>query len=74
MAVLAVGVLVVGVLCFVNGAIGPGVAKLVGHPVAAAIALLLQRVADRRAGRAAGVAGAGVLVVAGAALTILWWA
>ncbi|WP_406641108.1 hypothetical protein [Amycolatopsis sp. WGS_07] len=73
MAVLAVGVLVVGVLCFVNGASGPGVLKLVGHPVAAVIVLVLQRVADRRVGKVAGVAGVGVLVVAAVALGVLWW-
>ncbi|MFD2471214.1 hypothetical protein [Amycolatopsis silviterrae] len=74
MAVLAVGVLVVGVLCVVNGASGPGVLKLVGHPVAAVIVLALQRVADRRVGKTAACAGVVVLVVAAAALGVLWWA
>ncbi|WP_244223592.1 hypothetical protein [Amycolatopsis circi] len=73
MAVLAVGVLVVGVLCLVNGASGPGVLKLVGHPVAAVIMLALQRIADRRVGKAAAFAGVGVLVVAVAAFSVLWW-
>ncbi|MGV9300514.1 hypothetical protein [Amycolatopsis sp. NPDC003676] len=73
MAVLAVGVLVVGVLCLVNGASGPGVLKLVGHPVAAVIVLALQRIADRRVGKVAALAGAGVLVVAGVAFGVLWW-
>ncbi|MET9264947.1 hypothetical protein [Amycolatopsis sp. NPDC004079] len=73
MAVLAVGVLVVGVLCLVNGASGPGALKLVGHPVAAVIVLALQRIADRRAGKVAALAGAGVLVVAGVAFGVLWW-
>ncbi len=73
LAVLALGVLVVGVLCLVNGAPGPGPLKLVGHPVAAVIALVLQRVADRRVGKVAVGAGAGVLVVAGAAFSLLWW-
>ncbi|EFL05094.1 predicted protein [Streptomyces sp. AA4] len=73
MAVLAVGVLIVGVLCLVNGAPGPGVLKLVGHPVAAVIMLALQRIADRRAGKAAVAAGVGVLVVAGVAFSLLWW-
>ncbi|WP_245633921.1 hypothetical protein [Amycolatopsis jejuensis] len=57
-----------------NGASGPGVAMLVGHPVAAVVALGLQRIADRRYGRVAALAGAGVLVVAALALTMLWWA
>ncbi|MBB1157495.1 MULTISPECIES: hypothetical protein [Amycolatopsis] len=73
LAVLAIGVLVVGVLCLVNGAPGPGPLKLAGHPVAAVIALVLQRVADRRAGKAAVGAGVGVLVVAGVAFSLLWW-
>ncbi|WP_244194595.1 hypothetical protein [Amycolatopsis echigonensis] len=73
MAVLAVGVLVVGVLCLVNGAPGPGPLKLVGHPVAAVIMLALQRIADRRTGKVAVGAGAGVLVVAGVAFSALWW-
>ncbi|WP_240691566.1 hypothetical protein [Amycolatopsis nivea] len=73
LAVLALGVLVVGVLCLVNGAPGPGPLKLVGHPVAAVIALVLQRVADRRVGKVAVGAGAGVLVVAGVAFSLLWW-
>ncbi|MBB4686059.1 hypothetical protein [Amycolatopsis jiangsuensis] len=72
LAVLAVGVLGVGVACLANGAPGPGVPLLVGHPVAAVAALLLQRVADRRNGRVAGFAGAAVLVVAAVALTVLW--
>ncbi|GAA3540890.1 hypothetical protein GCM10022222_25650 [Amycolatopsis ultiminotia] len=71
---LAVGVLGVGVACVVTGVPGPGVSMLVGHPVAAVVALLLQRVADRRYGRVAGLAGCGVLVVAIVALTVFWWA
>ncbi|GAA1035348.1 MULTISPECIES: hypothetical protein [Amycolatopsis] len=73
MAVLAIGVLVVGVLCLVKGASGPGVLKLVGHPLAAVIVLALQRIADRRAGKVAAVAGVGVVAVAGAAFCVLWW-
>ncbi|MFE3177241.1 hypothetical protein ACFXPA_31225 [Amycolatopsis sp. NPDC059090] len=73
MAVLAIGVLVVGGLCLVNGASGPGVLKLVGHPLAAVIALALQRIADRRVGKVAAVAGVGVVAVAAAAFCVLWW-
>ncbi|WIX79611.1 hypothetical protein QRX50_02050 [Amycolatopsis carbonis] len=74
LAVLAVGVLGVGAVCLATGAPGPSVLLLVGHPVAAVAALVLQRVADRRYGRAAGLAGFGVLVVAFVALTVFWWA
>ncbi|MEW2498957.1 hypothetical protein AB0878_00580 [Amycolatopsis sp. NPDC047767] len=74
LAVLAVGVLGVGAVCLATGAPGPSVLLLVGHPVAAVAALVLQRVADRRYGRTAGLAGLGVLVVAFVALTVFWWA
>jgi hypothetical protein len=61
-------------VCLATGAPGPGAAMLVGHPVAAVVGLLLQRVADRRYGRVAGMAGAGVLVVAMAVLVVFWLA
>ncbi|MFF0147156.1 hypothetical protein ATK36_2334 [Amycolatopsis sulphurea] len=73
MAALAVGVLAVWVVCWVTGAPGPGVPMLAGHPVAAVAGLALQRVADRRNGRIAGLAGGGVLVVAVVALLVFWW-
>ncbi|WUL72190.1 hypothetical protein OG943_42780 [Amycolatopsis sp. NBC_00345] len=74
LAVLAVGVLGVAVVCLVTGAPGPGLFLLIGHPVAAVAALLVQRVADRRNGAVAGVAGVGVLVITLVALTLFWWA
>jgi hypothetical protein len=72
--VLAVGVLGAAVVCALTSAPGPGLFLLVGHPVAAVVALVAQRVADRRNGAVAGVAGAGVLVIAFVALTLFWWA
>ncbi|WP_370542031.1 hypothetical protein [Amycolatopsis sp. FDAARGOS 1241] len=74
LAVLAVGVLGVEVVCLVTDAPGPGLPMLIGHPVAAVVALLLQRFADRRYGRAAGLAGAAVLVVAIVVLAVFWLA
>jgi hypothetical protein len=74
LAVLAVGVLGVAGVCLLTNAPGPGLFLLVGHPVAAVVALLVQRVADRRNGAVAGVAGVGVLVIAFVALTLFWWA
>ncbi|WP_326568472.1 hypothetical protein VSH64_43050 [Amycolatopsis rhabdoformis] len=74
LAVLAVGVLGVEVVCLATGAPGPNALLLIGHPVAAVVALLLQRVADRRYGRTAALAGIGVLLVTFAALTVFWWA
>jgi hypothetical protein len=74
LAVLAVGVLGAAVVCSLTSAPGPGLFLLVGHPVAAVVAFVAQRVADRRNGAVAGVAGAGVLVIAFVALTLFWWA
>ncbi len=73
MAVLAVCVLVVAAICLFTGAPGPGLLMLIGHPVAAVLALLAQRVADTRNGRVAGFAGVGVVVAVTAALSLFWW-
>lgn len=73
LAVLAVGVLVVGVICLFTGAPGPGVASLVGHPVAAVLALAAQRVADRRRGLPAVGAGIAVVLFAVSAATVFWY-
>ncbi|MFJ4097938.1 hypothetical protein [Amycolatopsis japonica] len=73
MVVLAACVLVVAGICLFAGAPGPGPLMLIGHPVAAALALLAQRVADTRNGRIAGFAGLGVVVSVTAALSLFWW-
>ncbi|SEB33037.1 hypothetical protein SAMN04489727_0659 [Amycolatopsis tolypomycina] len=73
LAVLAVGVLGVGVICLFTGAPGPGVASLVGHPVAAGLALGAQRVADRRRGLPAVGAGFAVVLFAVSAATVFWY-
>jgi predicted lipid-binding transport protein (Tim44 family) len=72
LAVLAAGVLVVAGICLVTGAPGPGAVLLVGHPVAAVLALLAQRQADRRTGVPAAGAGVAVLLFAVSALTLFW--
>ncbi len=72
LAVLAVGVLVVAGICLITGAPGPGLLLAVGHPVAAVLALAVQRVADRRNGPIALVAGLGVVAITAAALTFFW--
>ncbi|MGW3958762.1 hypothetical protein ACWED2_03000 [Amycolatopsis sp. NPDC005003] len=74
LTVLAVGVLVVAGGCLFTGAPGPGVTLLVGHPVAAALALVAQRVADRRNGPAAVGAGVAVVLFTVSALTMFWLA
>nr|WP_086677224.1 hypothetical protein [Amycolatopsis pretoriensis] len=72
LTVLAVGVLVVAGIDLYTGAPGPGAALLIGHPVAAALALVAQRVADRRNGLAAAGAGVAVVLFAVSALTLFW--
>ena len=74
LAVLAVGVLVVGAICLYTGVPGPGATMLIGHPVAAVLALLAQRVADRRNGPPAVGAGVAVVLFAVSALTMFWLA
>ncbi|WP_410663128.1 hypothetical protein [Amycolatopsis sp. lyj-84] len=73
MVVLAVLVLAIAGICLFTGAPGPGPLMLIGHPVAAVVALLAQRVADGRTGRVAGFAGLGVVVSVTAALSLFWW-
>ncbi|EME57448.1 hypothetical protein [Amycolatopsis decaplanina] len=73
MAVLAVCVVVIAGICLFTGAPGPGPLMLIGHPVAAVVALLAQRVVDTRNGRVAGFAGLGVVVSVTAALSLFWW-
>lgn len=72
LTVLAVGVLVVAGIDLYTGAPGPGAVLLIGHPVAAALALVAQRVADRRNGPAAAGAGLAVVLFVVSALTLFW--
>ncbi|MEV4149517.1 hypothetical protein AB0J40_38070 [Amycolatopsis sp. NPDC049691] len=72
LTVLALGVLVVGGIDLYTGAPGPGPALLIGHPIAAVLALVAQRVADRRNGVTAAGAGVAVVLFAVSALTLFW--
>jgi hypothetical protein len=72
LAILAAGVLVVAGVCLYTGAPGPGATLLIGHPVAAVLALLAQRVADRRNGPAAAGAAIAVVLFTVSALTLFW--
>ncbi|MFJ9783462.1 hypothetical protein ACIRSS_28060 [Amycolatopsis sp. NPDC101161] len=72
LTVLAVGVLVVAGIDLYTGAPGPGAVLLIGHPVAAALALVAQRVADRRNGATAAGAGLAVVLFVVSALTLFW--
>lgn len=72
LTVLAIGVLVVAGIDLNTGAPGPGAVLLIGHPVAAILALLAQRVADRRNGAPAAGAGVAVVLFTVSALTLFW--
>jgi hypothetical protein len=74
LVVLAVVVLGAGVLGLVTGAPGPGLFMLIGHPVVAILALIAQRVADRKRGLVAGAGMVAVVVLTGLALWLLWLA
>lgn len=73
MVVLAVCVVAIAAICQFTDAPGPGLLMLIGHPVAAVLAVLAQRVADTRNGRVAVFAGVGVVVSVTAALSLFWW-
>jgi predicted lipid-binding transport protein (Tim44 family) len=73
LVVLAVLVLGSEVLALIGTAPGPGVSAMVGHPLAAIVAMIAQRFADRRRGPAAAVAGLVVLGAVAAILVIFWW-
>lgn len=72
LTVLAIGVLVVAGIDLNTGAPGPGAVMLIGHPLAAILALLAQRVADRRNGVPAAGAGVAVVLFTISALTLFW--
>lgn len=56
-----------------NGQQGPGSARLITHLVVAVLALVLQRVADRRHDRVGGLATFGVIAGVVAAIWFWWW-
>ncbi len=72
LVVLTVGVYGVAGVCLFTGAPGPGAVLLTGHPIAAGLALIAQRVADRRSGLPAAGAGLAVVLFTVSALTLFW--
>lgn len=74
MSVLAVIVIVFQVLAWARDMPGPGAWPVVGHILAAVLAVLAQRFADRLTGWAAAAAVLAVVAVAGTALWLFWWA
>jgi hypothetical protein len=73
LAVLAVVLIAVWLLAISHDDPGPRAGVLVGHLAAAALAVALQRVADRRPDRLGRLAPAGVLLLTGAVVTLFWW-
>ena len=72
--VLAAVVVVFQILAWVGKVPGPGLPMVIGHLLAAALALVVQRSADRWAGWRAAISVGGVLAVAGITLWVFWWA
>jgi len=73
LTLLAVIVLGAALICAFREVPGPGAAAMIGHPVAAAVALVAQRFADTKRGIPAGLAGIVVCVAVAVALWIFWW-
>jgi hypothetical protein len=73
LAVLAVVLIAVWLLAISHDDPGPRARLLVGHLAAAAVAVALQRVADRRPDRLGRLASAGVLLLTGTVVALFWW-
>lgn len=74
LVLLALGVTCSGVLSLFTEINGPGAFSLFGHLVAAGLALLAQRYADRHCGAPAAAAALSVLVITVVAVWLFWWA
>ena len=74
MSVLAVVVIVFQVLAWGQNVPGPGAWTVTGHVAAAALAVFVQRFADRLTGWAAAASVLGVVAVSGVTLWLFWWA
>jgi hypothetical protein len=74
LCVLAVAVLGFQVVAWFRATPGPGVLSVIGHLLAAGLAVSAQWFADRRRGWPGALAVLGVLVIAGGALWMFWWA
>jgi len=74
LCVLAAVVLGFQVVAWLRGAPGPGPLPVVGHLVAAGLAVLAQWFADRRRDRVGTAAVVAVFVIGAVALWLFWWA
>nr|WP_246257336.1 hypothetical protein [Amycolatopsis anabasis] len=70
---LVVLALVVLGITLLSTAPGPGAVSLIGHPVAAVVAVAAQWIADHRRGRVAGIAGLVVVADTVLAMSLFWW-
>ncbi len=71
---LAIAVCAAQWLAGTSGRPGPGMAEVVGHVVAALVAVALQVVADRLRGLSVALASGSVLVIAAGVFWFGWWA
>lgn len=71
---LAIAVCVAQWLASTSGRPGPGMAAIVGHVVAALVAVVLQLAAERVLDRTAALASSSVLVLTAGVLWFGWWA
>lgn len=71
---LSVALLVAGIVAHQRAVPGPGVPAIAGHTVAAVVAVLVQRRADRAAGPAAAGAALGVVALTAVVLGVQWLA
>jgi hypothetical protein len=73
MVVLAVALVVIWAVAAAHGEPGPGTPVLAGHLVAAVLAVALQRIADRDAGRVGRLAALGAVLVVATVVAVFWW-
>jgi hypothetical protein len=69
---LALALLVAGIVARQHTVPGPGAVPIAGHVVAAAVAVLVQRRADRTTGAAAAGAALGVVALTAVVLGVQW--
>jgi hypothetical protein len=73
LVLLALVVIGAGALAIWRQYPGPGTVELGGHGLAAVLAVLSQRFADRHRGPRSALAALGVIALAGATLWLWWW-
>jgi hypothetical protein len=66
-------VLALQVIAWLRGTPGPGLGAVGGHMLAAVLAVLTQRLADRRSGWSRAASVLAVLVIVGLTLWLFWW-